>query len=119
MKRLTWLLPIYAGILAHSQGQSTYPYAISTIAGAYQVGNGGPSISALLDLPQAVAIDKSGNILIADGVNHGIRKITSDGMINSFSPIGAADLKLDSAGNIYVVDGVGAAGKISTSGALT
>lgn len=118
MKLACLVVPTFAAILAHAQTQFNYPYAISTVAGAYQLGNGGQATAALLDLPQAVAVDKSGNIYIADGVNHGIRKIATDGAISAFSSVGAADLKLDASGNIYVVDGVAQAGKISTTGAL-
>src|SRR5579872_315902 len=116
--RVTLLLPAIVGILAQAQTPISYPYAISSVAGGYQLGNGGPAKSAYLEVPQSVAIDKAGNILIADGAGHGTRKITADGNINTFSPVGAADLKLDAAGNVYVVDGVSQAGKISVSGNL-
>ena len=119
MRLLPWLLPAYVVILAHAQNSVTYPYAISTVAGAYQLGNGGLATAALLDLPAAVAIDKNNNMWIADGVGHGIRKVTPDGNINAIYPYSAVDMKQDAAGNLYIVDGISAAFRISPSGALT
>jgi uncharacterized protein (TIGR03437 family) len=117
--KLTRLLPLFVVILAQAQTQTSYPYAISTVAGAYQLGNGGLATAALLDLPWAAVVDKTGNIWIADGVGHGIREVTPDGKINSFSTFDAVDLKLDASGNLYAVDGVGGAFKISPTGAVT
>lgn len=52
---------------------------ISTIAGTGMPGfsgDGGPATAAMLALPTALALDKSGNLYIADTDNHRIRKIT-------------------------------------------
>ena len=73
--------------------QTSYPYAIKTLAGIEPLGNGGPAKSALLDFPVAVAADSSGNIYVADQNGNGIRKITTAGVISAFSPIEAIDLK--------------------------
>jgi uncharacterized protein (TIGR03437 family) len=58
---------------------------ISTIAGnntgGYS-GDGGSAIAAQLDLPTGVAVDKSGNVYIADSANYAIRKV-SGGNINT------------------------------------
>jgi sugar lactone lactonase YvrE len=103
---------------------------ISTIAGtgtAGYTGDNGPATSAQLNGPQAVTLDASGNIYIADTGNNVIRKIsgttitTVAGNGTQCNPAtsslcgdgGAAtsaklntptDVKLDSSGNIYIAD---------------
>jgi uncharacterized protein (TIGR03437 family) len=67
-------------------------FNINTVAGSnvqgYK-GDGGPPTSAQLNSPAAMALDSSGNLLIADRANNCIRKI-SGGKINSFAGICAA-----------------------------
>lgn len=67
---------------------------ITTIAGvAYQVyqgqgyysGDGGPAKNAGLYSPSDVAIDKQGNIYIADASNHRIRVVDKNGIITTFA----------------------------------
>jgi len=114
------LVPILGCIaILPANCQVSYPYVMSTAAGAYALGNGGLATSALLDLPQAVAIDKNGNVYIADGVRHGIRKVSPNGMIDVAFVVSASDIKFDAAGNLVLVDGVNGAGRISASGALS
>jgi sugar lactone lactonase YvrE len=53
---------------------------ITTVAGDNvngDSGDGGPATSAKLNLPQAVAVDASGNILIADSFNNKVRKVSA------------------------------------------
>ncbi len=102
---------------------------ISTIAGICAPasgiggygGDGGPATKALLNNPEAVAVDSSGNVYIADTFNNRIR-IVSKGIINTIAGNGSAfyggdggpassaqlyfpsDLALDGQGNIYVAD---------------
>jgi uncharacterized protein (TIGR03437 family) len=99
--------------------QTSYPYAIKTLAGVEPLGNGGPAKSALFDFPVAVAVDSSGNIYVADQNGNGIRKITTAGVISAFSSIEATDLKVDSAGNIYAADGFATVYKITPAGVAT
>ena len=47
--------------------------------------DGGPATQALLHLPSGVAVDKSGNVFIADTGDNMIRKVTTDGIINLFA----------------------------------
>jgi trimeric autotransporter adhesin len=48
-------------------------------------GDGGKAISAKLNDPEAVAIDFSGNLYIADTGNHRIRKVTPNGIISTIA----------------------------------
>jgi sugar lactone lactonase YvrE len=111
---------------------------ISTFAGngtAAYSGDSGPATSASLNLPEAVSIDPSGNLHIADSANTRLRQVTPAGMISTavggalgdgasallgyFSQ--PAGVVRDGAGNTYVSDTanhrvrlVAASGAIST-----
>ncbi|MEU9982143.1 RICIN domain-containing protein [Streptomyces sp. NPDC050856] len=66
---------------------------ISTVAGtgvAGSAGDGGPAVSAQLNRPQAVAVDDSGNLYIADSHNHRVRKVAADGTISTVAGTGTA-----------------------------
>jgi hypothetical protein len=60
---------------------------INTVAGICQSkgfsGDGGPAVSAQLNLPHGVAVDPKGNIFIADSENNRIRKVSPDGIITT------------------------------------
>jgi uncharacterized protein (TIGR03437 family) len=59
---------------------------ISTIAGTGKTGYGGDSglaTGATLNGPVAVAVDGSGNVYICDQYNNVVRKISTDGIINT------------------------------------
>jgi serine/threonine protein kinase len=96
---------------------------VSTLAGRAGVmgsadGNG---VKALFHLPAGVAVDRTGNLYVADAANNTIRKITTAGEVSVFggmagssgsndgagssarfwTPFGVA---VDSAGNVYVAD---------------
>ena len=63
---------------------------ISTIAGTGDAsggytGNGGPAIHAKLQSPGALAIDKEGNLYVADCDNNCIRKINTSGIITLYA----------------------------------
>jgi sugar lactone lactonase YvrE len=98
---------------------------ITTFAGSGSSGysgDGGPATSALLSAPEAVAVDNSGNLYIADTGNSRIRKVNSNGIITTLAGNGTpgysgdegqailAELShpygvgVDSAGNVYIGD---------------
>lgn len=59
---------------------------ITTFAGTgapYFSGDGGPANQAALNRPTAVAVDRDGNVYIADSVNRRIRRVDSDGVITT------------------------------------
>src|ERR1017187_2259079 len=66
---------------------------ISTVAGngnySYS-GDSGQATSAQLNTPQAVAVDSSGNLYIADTVNNVVRKVTAGGVISTIAGNGTA-----------------------------
>ena len=99
---------------------------ITTVAGSARAGrsgDGGLATSSLLNYPEAVAVDTSGNIYIADKNNHVIRIVAkSTGIITTVAGNGqygysgdggqatVAQLKfpkgvaVDAYGNIYIAD---------------
>jgi len=88
-------------------------------------GDGGAAVSAQLNTPAGMAMDKAGNLYVADTFNNRVRVITPGGIINTFAgngltggvgaigdggpatqaqlymPTGVA---LDSSGNLYIAD---------------
>lgn len=66
---------------------------ISTVAGngtqGYS-GDGGLAAKAQLNYPAGITTDSSGNLYIADAMNYRIRKVTTDGMINTVVGTGTA-----------------------------
>jgi hypothetical protein len=99
---------------------------ISTFAGSAATGysgDGGPATDAELNNPWGLAVDASGNLLIADWSNYRIRKVNKSGVISTFAGNGtgafsgdggqatAAELYLpygvacDTFGNVYIADG--------------
>ncbi|MBL8524726.1 MAG: hypothetical protein JNN20_13630, partial [Betaproteobacteria bacterium] len=66
---------------------------ISTVAGTgFQgyTGDGGPATMATLRYPQALALDATGNLFVADTRNHRVRKIDTSGIISSIADDGYA-----------------------------
>ena len=64
---------------------------ITTIAGTGRPGfsgDGGPAVDAQLAAPRGIAIDRVGNLFVADSSNMRIRRIAIDGTINTVAGSG-------------------------------
>ena len=65
---------------------------ITTVAGSSKTvgysGDDGPATSAMLYEPRGVNVDATGNIFIADTLNHCIRKVDTGGIITTVAGIG-------------------------------
>jgi internalin A len=98
---------------------------IWTIAGVGTMGytgDGFPAITAELDSPYSVAVDGKGRIYIGDIKSNVIRRVETDGTINTFAGTGVAgytgnngpataatfdhlaDFAIDSIGNVFIAD---------------
>ena len=98
---------------------------VSVIAGTKEAGyagDGGPAVKAQLNYPAGVALDKVGNLYIADTGNHRIRRVDTAGIITTIAGTGEPGyggdggmaveaqlaspfaLTVDSSGNLYFVD---------------
>lgn len=84
---------------------------ITTIAGTgvngYS-GDGGPAVNAMLNFPQGVAVDSTGNVFLSDEFNDVVRKVDTSGKISTFANdpnfCDLAQMAIDSANNLYVAD---------------
>ena len=64
---------------------------LTTVAGTGRAGfsgDGAPSTSADLNGPQAIAVDSTGDVFIADSQNHRIRRVDPRGVISTFAGSG-------------------------------
>ncbi len=89
---------------------------------AGSTGDGAAATAATLSFPNSAAVDSSGNVYIADTINHKVRMVNTSGTISTFAgtgsggntgdggaassaalntPIGVA---VDSSGNVYIAD---------------
>jgi uncharacterized protein (TIGR03437 family) len=113
---------------------------ISTIVGngvlSYS-GDGGPATSAQMNSPEAVAMDSSGNVYIADTVNNVVREISTKGIISTIAGNGTSGFSgdngaatsamlsspqgvvVDSSGNVYVSDTANARVRKISGGTIT
>lgn len=91
---------------------------ITTVAGT-GTGDGGPATSAFLNLPQGLAADAHGNIVVAD--NMVARRFTVGGAINPFGQLLAPPMAVavDAAGNFYVTDQEPVVLKITPTGSTS
>jgi len=126
---------------ALGQTQGLPRYTITTVAGtgaSGYAGDGGPAASAQLNDPFGLALDASGNLYIADQLNHRIRKMAPDGTITTVAGNGTqgysgdngaatsatlsypCGVAVDSAGNLYIADsGNHVIRKVTASGTIS
>lgn len=81
---------------------------ISTFAGngggvfGVVLGDGGPATAALLSMPFSVVVDGGGNVYIGDLGSGSIRRVTTNGIINTYTTgLQAENFAIDSSGAIY------------------
>lgn len=84
-------------------------------------GDGGPATAALLNAPTALAIDRQGNVIIADTYNSAVRRVGPSGTITRIAGVGAAGrddgavaasshldhpagVAVDRSGNVFIAD---------------
>lgn len=105
------------GIIATIAGNGQWGY----VGNAFH-GDGGPATLAELFVPFGVAVDREGNVYIADGWNNAVRKVDPSGIITTIAgnshegfsgdggPATAAELwtpiciSIDYLGNMYICD---------------
>ncbi len=110
---------------------------VSTLAGSGTAGSAdGEGTAAQFNSPRAVAVDATGNVYVADGINNKIRKITPAGEVSTLAGSGASGfadgdganakfyfpkgIALDASGNIYVADDINhRIRKITPTGTVT
>jgi uncharacterized protein (TIGR03437 family) len=98
---------------------------ISTFAGtgaASSLGDGGLATAAALNHPEGIAIDRLGNLYVADTAGHRVRKISADGKITTVAGNGSGGgqgdggpatqaslyypkgVAVDASGNLFIAD---------------
>jgi uncharacterized protein (TIGR03437 family) len=83
---------------------------ITTVAGSgikAFTGDSGLAVQASLDTPRGVAVDRLGNLYIADSGNNRVRHVSSSGVIRTFGEgpwLAPRGLAVDADGNVYAAD---------------
>jgi len=112
-------------------------YIIQTVAGSDDSGDGGSALSAALSQPEGIAVDGAGNVYFADAAIHCVRKIATNGLIQTVAGTGVAGfsgdggpanaallnqpygLAFDTSGNLYIADlGNARVRKVGTDGTI-
>ena len=96
---------IYVADLLNQRIRKVAGSIITTYAGTSDR-DGGPALSAFLNLPEGLAISGAGNVLVADTGDMVARRFSVGGAISSVGQVLAAPhgVAVDAAGNYYVSD---------------
>jgi sugar lactone lactonase YvrE len=126
------VLPFALSLAACAQSNYPVQYTFTTLAGpsrsadamgsalAANVGSAdGTGTSARFSNPDGVAVDKAGNVYVADNFNDTIRKVTPAGVVTTVARQPCMGMALDSAGNIYVVNQYSTICKVTPAGVVT
>lgn len=137
IRKVTKSTGIITTVAGDSSGESQTSGGYGGQGHAGYTGDGGPATNARLYLPNAITLDTSGNLYIADTYNSAIRKVTSStGIITTFAGDGQAcesyggdggpasgaalcipeSLSFDSAGDLYIADSTNRVRKVLVSG---
>ncbi len=118
------LLLALGSAVTHAQllGADSPAFVVEIIAGSEDVGDGGPAGQARLWQAEGIASAPDGSLYIADAAGHRVRRVGSDGIIETVAGTGRAgfsgdggpaaqaalntpyDVALDAAGNLYIAD---------------
>src|SRR5437773_4175713 len=82
--------PVVAMCLAYcaGAGAADITYSIQTVAGSSLVGDGGSALNSQLSDAQCLAIDRLGNVYIADPSNHRVRRVNAAGIMQTLAGTG-------------------------------
>jgi len=139
-RKSAWLFALWI-VASQAWSQPLTTFAGTGLAG-FASGDGGPATSANVGNPMGLAVDASGNIYIADGLNQQIRKVDTSGKITLFAGAGIAaqalgdggpavnasiqfdaphaGIAFDKAGDMYIADFLhNRIRKIDTNGIIT
>jgi RHS repeat-associated protein len=112
-------------ILKVTPGGTITVVAGQTIGGGL-LGDGGPATAAMLYQPRGVAIDRQGNLYIADTNNHVIRKVDTLGIITTIAsaPDGTSlwnptSIAVDADGIVYFTDEFSFVWRVGPNGSST
>ena len=93
------------------------PACTAAAAGIVCQGDGGPAVNAPLGYPAGLALDRAGNVYIADAGTGQVRRVTPTGIVSTLPGgtgpgsngqlSGIRGVAADTAGNVYVADAVG------------
>lgn len=112
-------------------------FHVETVAGSAAIGDGGAALGAQCTNIQGIAVDRAGNLYLADTGNHRVRKVAG-GIISTIAGTGVAGfggdgqaavkaqlnlpygVAVDAVGNVYVADlGNGRVRRINPDGTIT
>src|SRR3982751_750581 len=95
MRRL-FLVAICAAAL-HAGNPPRPAYRVETVAGSANLGDGGPATAAQFGTIQGIALDRWGNLYIADTDRHRVRKVNPAGIVSTLAGTGAPGFSGDGA----------------------